>query len=46
MEFSLGLSFAALMCGFVVVYFVWEKFLFNSYAYLGVMPVDENDPLI
>ena len=37
---------ACIVAGFVVVHLCWEKFVFQPYAYLGVMPVRSDDPLI
>ena len=45
-ELHYGASIALIVAGFVGVHLFWEKFMFNPYAYLGVMPVDPSDPLM
>ena len=36
----------AIVLGAIVVHFVWERFIFNPYLYLGAMPVSDDDPIM
>lgn len=46
LELSIYIRIALVIAGLFAVHFVWERFFFNPFLYLGARPIDPEDPLM
>lgn len=46
LDVGVAITVVSVLAGAVLVHFVWDRFVFNPYAYLGAMPVASDDPIM